>query len=41
MRKIFSFLMVIVTMITITSCQLCTVDGGEEGVFIKQPWFFG
>lgn len=23
------------------SCNLCTVDGGEEGVFIKQPWFFG
>ena len=28
-------------MISLTSCDLCTVDGGEEGVFIKQPWFFG
>lgn len=24
-----------------TSCSLSTVDGDEEGVFIKQPWFFG
>ena len=23
------------------SCSLATVDGGEEGVFIKKPWFFG
>ena len=27
--------------ISFASCNLCTVDGGEEGVFIKQPWFFG
>jgi hypothetical protein len=26
---------------SLTSCDLCTVDGGEEGVFIKKPWFFG
>ncbi len=24
-----------------TSCSLSKVDGDEEGVFIKQPWFFG
>lgn len=37
----FYFLAAIVAMISFTSCDICTVDGGEEGVFIKKPWFFG
>ena len=24
-----------------TSCSLSSVNAGEEGVFVKQPWFFG
>lgn len=24
-----------------TSCSLSTVNGDEEGVFVKKPWFFG
>lgn len=24
-----------------TSCAIATVDGDEEGVFVKKPWFFG
>lgn len=40
--KNFKFiLLAIVVMISFTSCDICTVDGGEEGVFIKKPWFFG
>lgn len=41
MRKILFTMMVVFTTVLMTSCDLCTVDGGEEGVFIKQPWFFG
>lgn len=40
MRKFFALLAMIAT-VSLTSCDICTVDGGEEGVFIKQPWFFG
>lgn len=41
MRKFYAILAVMLTAVTFTSCDLCTVDGGEEGVFIKKPWFFG
>ena len=41
MKKIFMFCAVILAAMSFTSCDLCTVDGGEEGVFIKKPWFFG
>lgn len=27
--------------LSFTSCNVCKVDGTEEGVFVKQPWFFG
>jgi regulator of protease activity HflC (stomatin/prohibitin superfamily) len=27
--------------LSFTSCDVCRVDGTEEGVFVKQPWFFG
>lgn len=41
MRKIYFMLVAIFATITMTSCSLATVDGGEEGVFIKKPLFFG
>ena len=41
MKKILFVLMAMIASFSFTSCDLCTVDGGEEGVFIKQPWFFG
>ena len=41
MKKFFAILAVMLAAVSFTSCNLCTVDGGEEGVFIKKPWFFG
>lgn len=41
MRKFYAILAVMLAAVSFTSCDLCTVDGGEEGVFIKKPWFFG
>lgn len=41
MRKFYAILAVMFAAVTFTSCDLCAVDGGEEGVFIKKPWFFG
>lgn len=41
MKKFFAILAVMFAAVSFTSCDLCTVDGGEEGVFIKKPWFFG
>lgn len=41
MKKFYAILAVMFAAVSFTSCDLCTVDGGEEGVFIKQPWFFG
>lgn len=41
MRKFYAILAVMFAAVSFTSCDLCTVDGGEEGVFIKKPWFFG
>lgn len=38
MKKIYCML---ATLFVASSCSLCVVDGGEEGVFIKQPLFFG
>lgn len=35
------FLLALLSILTFTSCSLATVDGGEEGVFIKKPLFFG
>jgi len=42
MKKFLSIMLVLVMAITtFTSCSLAKVDGDEEGVFIKQPYFFG
>jgi hypothetical protein len=41
MKKFFYILTAMFAALTFTSCDLCSVDGGEEGVFIKKPWFFG
>lgn len=42
MKKFLSIMLVLVMAITtFTSCSLAKVDGDEEGVFIKQPWFLG
>lgn len=41
MKKIYFIFFTVFAIFSMTSCDLCTVDGGEEGVFIKQPWFFG
>lgn len=41
MRKIYLFLVTFFVTLTMSSCSLATVDGGEEGVFIKKPLFFG
>lgn len=41
MRKFYAILAVMFAAVTFTNCDLCTVDGGEEGVFTKKPWFFG
>lgn len=40
MKKIF-FIFSLLTIFSLSSCSLATVDGGEEGVFIKKPLFFG
>ena len=39
--KLIKIFMYCLTAIMFTSCSLSTVDGDEEGVFIKQPLFFG
>lgn len=41
MKKIYFILSTLFVVLFTTSCSLCAVDGGEEGVFIKQPLFFG
>lgn len=41
MKKIYFMLATMIVALFMTSCSLCAVDGGEEGVFIKQPFFFG
>lgn len=40
MKKI-NFILTLLTGIIMSSCSLATVDGGEEGVFIKKPLLFG
>ena len=35
------FIFMAATVCLLTSCSLASVDGGEEGVFIKKPLFFG
>ena len=39
--KKFIFMTALLSIFMFTSCSLATVDGGEEGVFIKKPLFFG
>ncbi len=34
-------IIVVAVVLFFSTCQLVTVDGDEEGVFTKQPWFFG
>lgn len=41
MRKFYFILLAFIAAAFLPSCSLCAVDGGEEGVFIKQPLFFG
>ena len=41
MKKIYFILSAFIAAAFFSSCSLCAVDGGEEGVFIKQPLFFG
>lgn len=41
MKKIIFIFVAMFAIFSMTSCSLCAVDGGEEGVFIKQPLFFG
>lgn len=41
MKKIYFMLVALFATFSLTSCDICTVDGTEEGVFIKKPWFFG
>ena len=41
MKKIIFIFVAMFAIFSMTSCSLCAVDGGEEGVFIKQPYFFG
>lgn len=41
MKKIFTLIAIVFAAISMTSCSLCGVDGTEEGVFIKKPYFFG
>ena len=41
MKKIFTFIAITMAAISMAACSLCGVDGTEEGVFIKKPYFFG
>lgn len=41
MKKVYFILLAFIAAAFLPSCSLCAVDGGEEGVFIKQPWLFG
>jgi hypothetical protein len=41
MKKVFKISLLIAVVFTFHSCSLSTVDGNEEGVFTKKPWFFG
>ena len=41
MKKFFALIAIVFATISMTSCSLCGVDGTEEGVFIKNPLFFG
>lgn len=41
MKKIYFMFAIIFVAMFMTSCSLATVDGGEEGVFIKKPILFG
>lgn len=40
-KKILAMLIIALVSMSMTSCSLSTVDGDEEGVFVKKPWFFG
>lgn len=41
MKKILILLSVALTVISLQSCNPAKVGEGEEGVFVKKPWFFG
>lgn len=41
MKKFIVALTLALFALTFTSCNVCKVDGTQEGVFVKQPWFFG
>ena len=42
MKKYLSLLVVVLTLATgLQSCQPAKIKAGEEGVFVKSPWFFG
>ena len=40
MKKI-KLILLAATVCLLSSCSLASVDGGQEGVFIKKPWLFG
>ena len=39
--KKFIFMTALLSIFMFTSCSLATVDGGQEGVFVLKPMFFG
>jgi regulator of protease activity HflC (stomatin/prohibitin superfamily) len=39
--KNIKLILLAATVCLLSSCSLASVDGGQEGVFIKKPWFFG
>lgn len=41
MKKIFSILIAIVAIVSMTSCHGVRPNADEEAVLIKKPWFFG
>lgn len=41
MKKFIYAIVAVFATVSMSSCSLATVDGGEEGVFVKKPLFFG
>lgn len=41
MKNLLKIFVALFALASMSSCSLATVDGGEEGVFIKKPMFFG
>ena len=41
MKNLLKIFVALFALASMSSCSLATVDGGEEGVFVKKPLFFG